>query len=141
MEMLTSDEVCKEIADFHPNILVAGVAKDAQFVASHFKELVWKPKSDRLRVMLGQTIVMTDIPRLNEDFFGKFRVVTVQHDNLHVLMFPLTRKPNTLDAAGMVSEVQVDECVLVLVVKPPFNHQELVSKVLMYLEATNICIQ
>jgi hypothetical protein len=138
--MLIADQACREIADFHPNLLVAGITKDAEFVASYFKKLVWKPKPERLRVMLGQMILMTGIPKLNEDFFGKIRVVTAQHDNLHVLMFPLTttmKHGATHRAAGTVNGLQGGECILVVVIMPPFNHQELVCKILNYLEATN----
>jgi hypothetical protein len=126
------DKACRDIADFHPNILATGVAKDAAFLAHHFKERTWIPKPDRLTVMLGQVMVMTGIPELNEDFFGKTRVVTIQHDKMHVLLFPAGR-PEREDNG------KDDSCVIVVVVMPPFQHEELVDRILGYLRMANIC--
>jgi hypothetical protein len=132
------EQVCREIADFHPNILATGVAKDAQFLAYHFKERVWVPKPDRLTVMLGQAMVLTGLPKFNEDFFGQTQVVTVQHEKMHILLFPTGGKSHATDA-GMHSVIQADSCIVVVVVTPPFQHEELVNRVAEYLRAVNIC--
>lgn len=132
------DKACKDIAGFHPNILATGVAKDAAFLAHHFKERVWIPKPERLTVMLGQVLLMTGIPELNEDFFGKTRVVTIQHDKMHVLLFPTggTEKPQE---SGIHAIVKDDSCVVVVVIAPPFQHEVLVNRIFDYLKAANIC--
>ena len=132
------DKACRDIAGFHPNILATGVAKDAAFLAHHFKERTWIPKPDRLTVMLGQVMVMTGIPELNEDFFGKTRVVTVQHDKMHVLLFPTAGRPEQQDS-GIHAIVKDESCVIVVVVTPPFQHEELVDRILGYLKAANMC--
>lgn len=137
------DEVCKHIANMHPNILATGVAQNAKFIGSFFKELVWKPKPDRISVMLGQAMLMTGISETNEDFFGKTRVIAVQHDNLHVFMFPVDgreRTPTIKDGDGRPKLDAIDSCcIVVMVIMPPYDHEELVGRVLDYLTAANIC--
>jgi hypothetical protein len=133
------EQVCREIADFHPNILATGVAKDAQFLAYHFKERVWVPKPERLTVMLGQAMVLTGLPKSNEDFFGQTQVVIVQHEKMHILLFPSGTKSQATEAAGMHRLVNDDYCIVVVVAAPPFQHEELVNGVLDYLRAVNVC--
>jgi hypothetical protein len=89
--------------------------------------------------MLGQAMVLTGLPKSNEDFFGQTQVVTVQHEKMHILLFPTEGKPQTTNAAGMKSVVQADSCIVVLVATPPFQHEELVNRVLDYLRAVNVC--
>jgi hypothetical protein len=134
------DKVSREIADFHPNILATGVAKDAEFLAYYFKERVWIPKPERITVMLGQAMVLTGLPELNENFFGKTRVVTVQHDNVKILLFPNDGESQTTDMQGLHRLVQADPCIVVVVATPPFPHDELVSRVLDYLRTVSICL-
>ena len=135
------DRICRDIAEFHPNILATGVAKDAEFLAYYFKERVWIPKPERLTVMLGQAMVLVGLPKINEDFFGKTNVVTVQHEKMHILLFPDHRE----SALGEEREstnpalLDTDPCIVVVVAMPPFQHEELVSRVLGYLESVNIC--
>jgi hypothetical protein len=133
------DKVSREIADFHPNILATGVAKNAEFLAYYFKERMWIPKPERITVMLGQAMVLTGLPELNEDFFGKTRVVTVQHDKVDILLFPNGGESQTTDTQGLHRFVQADPCIVVVVATPPFPHDELVNRVLNYLRTVSIC--
>ena len=132
------DKVCRDVAEFHPNILATGVAKDAEFLAYYFKEKVWVPKPERLTVMLGQAMVLTGLPKLNEDFFGKTRVVNVQHDKMHILLFPAGGKSEM--AEGATRDVtEADTCIVVVVATPPLQYEELVDRILGYIESVKIC--
>lgn len=137
--MSVYEKVCEDIAGFHEHILAVGVVKDAGFLASRFRELVFKPKAERLSVMLGQAQLMTSIPQTNEDFFGKTRMVMVLHDNLHSFMFPIShdKRKERLTTTGLAHDLA--GCVLTLILMPPYNNDEIVTRVLDYLNGVNLC--
>jgi hypothetical protein len=131
-EILSVARICKDIADLQPNILVTGITKGGTFLASHFKELVFQPKPDRLTTMLAQAQLMIGIPNTNKDFFGKVRFTMVCHDELHVFIFPL-------DSHYGEGQEESDCCILIMVVMPPYDHTDLVQKTLGYIHNSTLC--
>jgi hypothetical protein len=120
---LSFAKMCNDVLGIDANILVTGVVQDGRLVVSRFKPLVPQLNHERMAIVLTQAILLTSIPKTNEDVFGKVRFTMVHHDMLHTFMFPL---PACEDKGGNFPPV------FVMAARPPY-HLELGSKVLGYL--------
>jgi hypothetical protein len=127
---LNESKFCKDVAELHPRILATGLSADGILLASYFKELVYKPKPERLIMMLMQAQLMVSIPDVNKDFFGKVQYTMVSHDQLHIFVFPLDK---------LQCEQGADFPILVMVVMPPYDHNDLIQKTLRHLQKTKLC--
>ena len=115
---MDGDQICKEIANIHENILGAGIIEKGLPLALHVRPDMPMPRQDRFEVMLGQTEIIMSIFETNEDYFGKFHYLMAHNDSSDLFFFPVA--------------INGRRMVLVIRVLGPYSHEEVVGKVRQY---------
>jgi hypothetical protein len=108
------------IMDLSESILGNAIISDGKIIEMCRTERLPMPEEERLKNMMIQGVVMTAIPKTNEDYFGEFRTITITHEFMDVVLIPLEDKET-------VSYL----CVLM---KAPYEGEEIMSKASTILE-------
>lgn len=84
--------VCGMIMDLSESILGNAIITDGKIIEMCRTERLPMPDEARLKNMMVQGVVMTAIPKTNEDYFGTFRILTINHEFMDVVLIPLEDK-------------------------------------------------
>ena len=146
---------CQHIAKLHQNILVTAIVENGHIISSFFRPLVYKPKSDRLKTMLGQAHLLVSIPKTNEDFFGKVCYTMVCHEGLHVFIFPMSdinlpmdpfnsnidSKDTYENNDGLQARSKTEgfSPLFIMIAMPPYNFDDVIPQVVQKLRLSSGC--
>lgn len=114
-------ELCEGVCALHENIMGAAVLQQGVAIAGFSKPVTPLPNEERLKAIFFQTEIIAAIHRSNQDFYGPLLFFTVHFEGSDVLAFPLENHVG-------------EKTILAFKISPPYNHDELVAKVLDYIK-------
>ena len=113
-----SAEQCREISSLDDSILMTAIIENANLLGSYVKKPMAPPNEQKFKVLRIQTELMVSMARNNEDFFGELGYLMFHSKHLDVFLFPISK--------GRKARI------LAIILKPPYNHDEITKKVLGY---------
>jgi hypothetical protein len=118
---MNEQEICKEIANLHDNILAAGVIENQRLVARYSKvDVLPHPDEERIRLMFAQPEVLLSICKTTEDYFVTVHYLIICFENSDQIFFP-----HSADGESRIFYVRT---------KRNFRGEEIIQKVYDYLE-------
>ena len=84
---MNEQEICKEIANLHDNILAAGIIENQQLVGRYIKDNFPQPDEERLRLMFARPEVIFTILNADSDYVGPVRYLIISSEKFDFIVF------------------------------------------------------
>jgi hypothetical protein len=84
---MNEQEICKEIAYLHDNILAAGVVENQQLVGRYIKDNLPQPDEERLRLTFARPEIVFSILSTDDDYFGPVRYLIISSEKFDFIVF------------------------------------------------------
>lgn len=116
-------ELCEGACNLYGTILGTGIIENANLVAMFARPESPIPDEKKFNTLFLQTEIIASITKSNSDFFGRSRFFSLYFDYFDMYFFPLSRY-GTSERKGT----------LAVMVKAPYDHEDLVLKITNHLE-------
>jgi hypothetical protein len=80
---------CGMIMDLSRSILGSAIVRDGEILELCRTDALPLPDQARLTRMMIQGVVIMAIPKSNEDYFGEFRLMMINHGFMDLILMPL----------------------------------------------------
>jgi hypothetical protein len=84
---VNEQEISKEIANLHDNILAAGVLENQQLVGRYIKDNLPQPDEERLRLAFARPEIIFGILNTDHDYLGAVRYLIVSFEKYDLILF------------------------------------------------------
>lgn len=83
------DMLCEKVSGLDPSVIVAAILSNGKVVANRTRSDIFIPEGKALEGILVQLEIVVEIPRTNENLYGKVGFVVINQGSSDHVLFPV----------------------------------------------------